>query len=37
VALLGMAIEVKEEQSAKVPTPISVTFSGIVMDVRAEQ
>jgi len=37
VTLLGIVIEVKEEQSRKAPTPILVTLLGIVMEVKEEQ
>ena len=37
VTLLGMVIEVKEEQSLKVLLPILVTLLGMVIEVREEQ
>ena len=37
VTLLGIVIEVREEQSAKAPSPMLVTPLGIVIEVREEQ
>jgi hypothetical protein len=37
VTLLGIVIEVREEQLKKAPSPMLFTLSGIVMEVREEQ
>ena len=37
VTLLGMVMEVMEDQSSKVLLPMLVTLLGIVMEVREEQ
>ena len=37
VTLLGIVIEVKEEQPAKAQPPILVTLSGMVTEVKEEQ
>jgi hypothetical protein len=37
VTLLGMVIEVREEQCSKASSPMLVTLLGMVIEVREEQ